>query len=183
MNNVITSRRFSHSRTRFATNSGPLSLRMVLLSACDVAFLKPLGHAFQIRADESRGGVAVAKVMELDRSGMQCVAKVASIRPDHPSKPLKRLAAVATRPVHNPFPKDSRLLFGRKSLIVSDFLTLAWIVAHYHEERPHQGKENEVLIRGTNKPSKRQEASVPIGDIACRQRLGGLLKHYSLKAA
>jgi len=68
-------------------------------------------------------------------------------------------------------------------LIVTDFLIPVWVGAHYHEERPHQGKENEVLIRGSKKPSKREEASVPIGEIQCQQCLGGLLKHYSRKAA
>jgi hypothetical protein len=50
--------------------------------------------------------------------------------------------------------------------------------AHYHQERPHQGKGNVVLFPG---PSGRGGK----GDrpIQCRERLGGLLKYYSWEAA
>lgn len=64
------------------------------------------------------------------------------------------------------------------------------MVTHYHEERPHQAKENDPLIRASSEPPKKRRKAaapppdvVPIGDIKCRQRLGGLLKHYSRKAA
>lgn len=67
------------------------------------------------------------------------------------------------------------------------------MVAHYHEERPHQAKENDPLIRGSSEPTKKKpkgrKASAPppdvvkIGDIKCRPRLGGLLKHYERRAA
>ncbi|MDP1798992.1 MAG: hypothetical protein Q8K78_15975, partial [Planctomycetaceae bacterium] len=70
---------------------------------------------------------------------------------------------------------------------------VAEMVAHYHEERPHQAKDNETLRRPSaklpkKKPKGRKESAppsdiVPIGDIQCRQRLGGLLKHYSRRAA
>ena len=66
------------------------------------------------------------------------------------------------------------------------------MVAHYHEERPHQAKENDPLVRGSSEPTTknpkgRKESApppdvVPLGDITCRQRLGGLLKHFSPKA-
>lgn len=58
------------------------------------------------------------------------------------------------------------------------------MVTHYHEERPHQAKENDPLIRASSEPTKKRRKAaapppdvVPIGDIKCRQRLGGLLKH------
>jgi putative transposase len=61
---------------------------------------------------------------------------------------------------------------------------------YYHEERPHQGLENELVIKGsrTKKLSKsgakRSEiVSIPISEIRCKERLGGLLKSYSRKAA
>lgn len=67
------------------------------------------------------------------------------------------------------------------------------MVTHYHEERPHQGKENETLRTSsvevsTKKPQGRKKSApppdvVPLSDITCRQRLGGLLKHDSRKAA
>jgi len=39
---------------------------------------------------------------------------------------------------------------------------------HYHEERPHQGLGNELIVRKTT--------VVGTGPIECRERLGGLLK-------
>jgi putative transposase len=46
---------------------------------------------------------------------------------------------------------------------------------HYHEERPHQGLDNELIAP---KP-----AVVGTGAIKCRERLGGLLKFYNREAA
>jgi putative transposase len=53
---------------------------------------------------------------------------------------------------------------------------------HYHAERPHQGLDNEVpkLI---GKQRKRRPDLIPLSDVACQKRLGGLLKHYHRKAA
>jgi putative transposase len=55
-------------------------------------------------------------------------------------------------------------------------------VEHYHGERPHQGLDNE-LPKPSRKKRKRQPDLIPLSDIACRTRLGGLLKHYHRKAA
>ena len=61
---------------------------------------------------------------------------------------------------------------------------------YYHEERPHQGLENELVIDGarTKKRSKpgttqSEAVSIPISEIRCKERLGGLLKSYSRRAA
>lgn len=56
------------------------------------------------------------------------------------------------------------LIFGERHLeyIVKEF------VKHYHEERPHQGLDNEII----DPPPK------GTGEIVCRERLGGLLKFY-----
>lgn len=49
--------------------------------------------------------------------------------------------------------------------------------AHYHAERPHQGLGNELI-------DKRAEAANDNrGAVACRERLGGLLKFYERRAA
>lgn len=83
---------------------------------------------------------------------------------------------------------DYFVVFGEEHMnhLVSE------MVAHYHEERPHQAKENDPLTLAPSEPAKKKtkgrKASappdvVPIGDIQCSQRLGGLLKHYSRKAA
>jgi putative transposase len=55
--------------------------------------------------------------------------------------------------------------------------TLIEYVAHYHMERPHQGKGNVVLM-----PAPRQ-AGACLGPPRCRERLGGLLKYYYREAA
>ena len=48
-------------------------------------------------------------------------------------------------------------------------------VEHYNEERPHQGRDNLPLGGAGPDPGG--------GEVVCRERLGGLLKHYSRRAA
>ncbi|WP_254508186.1 integrase core domain-containing protein [Anatilimnocola floriformis] len=60
---------------------------------------------------------------------------------------------------------------------------------HYHTERPHQGEgiANELLNRtkkrGRPKKQPALDVSLPLNEVQCSQRLGGLLKHYFRKAA
>jgi transposase InsO family protein len=70
----------------------------------------------------------------------------------------------------------SRLvLFGECSL----WHVLTEYVTHFHHERPHQGKGNEVLIpMPCSKPQRGDH-----GRLQCRERLGGLLKFYNREAA
>ena len=65
------------------------------------------------------------------------------------------------------------ILFGEKSLryVLTEYL------AHYHPERPPQGKGNVMLF-----PSAQAESDSE-GMIECRERLGGLLRYYHYKAA
>ena len=65
------------------------------------------------------------------------------------------------------------MLFGERAL----WHVLTEYVAHYHQERPHQGKENVVLIPASHHSQERQ------GTLCCRKRLGGLLKYYDRAAA
>jgi putative transposase len=65
------------------------------------------------------------------------------------------------------------ILFGERSL----WHVLNEYVKHYHEERPHQGKGN-VILMPTAHPSHRHKARV-----RCHERLGGLLKYYDQEAA
>jgi putative transposase len=63
----------------------------------------------------------------------------------------------------------------------------SWL-EYYLTERPHQSKENELLVPVSAPPRKRRHASkkadLPsVRDVRCRKRLGGLLKHYYRKAA
>jgi putative transposase len=54
-------------------------------------------------------------------------------------------------------------------------------VAHYHEERPHQGLDNNLIVPGRPPP---EDDSIPsLRQVVCRQRLGGLLRHYERHAA
>jgi hypothetical protein len=65
------------------------------------------------------------------------------------------------------------ILFGERSLwhVLNEYM------AHYHAERPHQGKGNMILF-----PSDRPEQGRE-GSIHCHERLGGLLKYSDREAA
>jgi transposase InsO family protein len=65
------------------------------------------------------------------------------------------------------------LLFGERSL----WHALTEYVTHFHQERPHQGKGN-VILMPFRPPNQRRD-----GPIQCRERLGGLLKYYDREAA
>ena len=73
---------------------------------------------------------------------------------------------------------DYFVVFGQRHM---DHLCREF-VEHYHAERPHQGLDNELPVPRRGK-KKRQTDLIPLGDVACRSRLGGLLKHYYRKAA
>jgi len=64
------------------------------------------------------------------------------------------------------------ILFGERSLRRA----LQNYLAHYHEERNHQGKNNVLLFPrlGTGRPAD---------PVQCRERLGGLLRYYHREAA
>jgi len=71
------------------------------------------------------------------------------------------------------FPRATHLVvFGEAHLryLLDHFLE------HYHLERPHQGLGNRVL-------SDPPLAAYASGAIECKQRLGGVLKHYCHQAA
>jgi hypothetical protein len=65
------------------------------------------------------------------------------------------------------------LLFGERSL----WHALTEYVTHFHQERPHQGKGN-VILMPFRPPNLRRD-----GPIQGRERLGGLLKYYDREAA
>jgi hypothetical protein len=64
------------------------------------------------------------------------------------------------------------IFFGEPALrcVVEQFLI------HYHGERAHQGLDHQLLEPGP-------EVGQREGAIACRERLGGLLKYYHRQAA
>lgn len=67
---------------------------------------------------------------------------------------------------------DRMIFFGEQALrnAVTEFL------AHYHSERNHQGLEHKIIDPGP-------EVGRTEGEIACRERLGGLLQYYHRAAA
>lgn len=81
---------------------------------------------------------------------------------------------------------DYFVVLGQKHM---DYL-VSEMLAYYHQERPHQSKGNDPLTIDegkSEKPAAKKEESPPnvvsISQIRCRQRLGGLLKHYYRQAA
>jgi len=79
---------------------------------------------------------------------------------------------------------DYFVVFGQQHM---DYLCSEF-VEHYHAERPHQGKDNELLLptfqrKGRANAKLEPSDTVPLQDIRCRERLGGLLKHYYREAA
>ena len=67
---------------------------------------------------------------------------------------------------------DRLILFGEGSLRK----TIHQFLAHYHTERNHQGLDNRLIDPG-------EEAKQVAGQIACRERLGGMLRYYYRDAA
>jgi len=61
--------------------------------------------------------------------------------------------------------------------------------AHYHQERSHQSMENEPTTtpkkrgRPNTKRGNVEDEILPLADVRCKQRLGGLLKSYLRIAA
>ena len=49
-------------------------------------------------------------------------------------------------------------------------------IAHYHGERNHQGLGNKIIEPG-------EAIGQTVGEIECRERLGGLLRYYYRAAA
>jgi len=64
------------------------------------------------------------------------------------------------------------VFFGEKSLRKA----LREFTAYYHEERNHQGIENNIIRLG-------REVGRTGGDIHRRERLGGMLSYYHREAA
>ncbi len=54
--------------------------------------------------------------------------------------------------------------------------TVAEYIEHYHTERNHQGLDNQLILK------PRDDAPTK-GNVACRERLGGLLHYYYRRAA
>ncbi|MBI1246746.1 transposase [bacterium] len=76
---------------------------------------------------------------------------------------------------------DHFIVFGQSHF---DFIVREY-VAHYHEERPHQGIGNVLLLQRGEPECEGTDDEVPalsMADIQCQERLGGILKSYSRAA-
>jgi putative transposase len=69
------------------------------------------------------------------------------------------------------------IVFGERHLhqILASWLTF------YHHHRPHQGLGNVPIL--TALPAAESIESFHLDDVVCHESLGGLLKHYTRKAA
>ncbi len=80
---------------------------------------------------------------------------------------------------------DHFIVFGHKHM----YALYRELKIHYHEERPHQGLENELIVgpkrtkRSKAKSKSSEPISIPTSEIPCKERLGGLLKCNNHKAA
>ncbi len=74
---------------------------------------------------------------------------------------------------------DYFVCFGKRHL---DYL-IRQFGEHYHEERPHQGIDNNLPVRKKRRKKPTDESTISIASIGCKSRLGGLLKHYYRRAA
>ncbi|MEX2170033.1 MAG: integrase core domain-containing protein [Pirellulales bacterium] len=72
---------------------------------------------------------------------------------------------------------DHFLVFGEKHF---DYLCREF-VDYYHADRPHQGLDNRLIIQ--RPPPKECAPTVPLGQVECRKRLGGVLNSYHRAAA
>ena len=55
-----------------------------------------------------------------------------------------------------------------------NYLIETWL-EHYHTARPHQGLDNELIVRG---PPPDSPPDGVVGKIVCESRLGGVIKSY-----
>ena len=67
---------------------------------------------------------------------------------------------------------DRMIFFGENSLRHA----IAQFVEHYHQERNHQGLDNKLIV-------PEDDVGKQNGEIASRERLGGMLRYYHRKAA
>jgi hypothetical protein len=64
------------------------------------------------------------------------------------------------------------IFFGERPLRAA----VVAFLAHYHVERNHQALDNRLIDPG-------EEVGRTAGEVVCRERLGGILRHYHRKAA
>ena len=130
---------------------------------------------------EGTGFLAHCRYLLHDRDSKYC----ASFRELIEAEKVKALALPPKSPNLNAYAErwvrsvkeeclSKLILFGERSLRRA----LHHYELHYHQERNHQGKDNNLLF-----PQLMQEAYSNYGKVRRRERLGGLLKYYDREAA
>ena len=132
--------------------------------------------------DEETGHLGGQRYLLHDRDTKFCpafreVLRSAGVRPVALPPRSPNLNAFAERWVRSVKQEClSRLiLFGEASLRRA----LTEYIAHFHAERNHQGKQNQIQILF---PPPVRERSTGKGRVRCDERLGGLLKYYTRAA-
>ena len=67
---------------------------------------------------------------------------------------------------------DRMIFFGESSLKAA----VVGFLVHYHAERNHQGLGNNLIAAG-------EEVGSAAGEVACRERFGGMLRYYYYQKA
>lgn len=120
-----------------------------------------------------------SKYLIMDRDPLFCasfreILKARGIKPIRLPPKTPNLNALAERFVRSVKEEclSHLVFFSEKSLRIA----LKEYVEHYHHERNHQGKDNELLFpRSEHTPQSNSE-------VKCKERLGGLLKYYYREA-
>jgi putative transposase len=142
----------------------------------------------EVFVKQARGDGLRVRYVQRDRYGKFGEAFDAALRrrhieavPSHPQAPntqafVERFIGSIRRECLNHL-----VFFGTKHL---DSVIRSWL-EHYHAERPHQGRENELLVPSQRFTKRKvsDPATFSLRDVRCRKRLGGLLKHYERIAA
>jgi putative transposase len=130
--------------------------------------------------DEETGHLGGQRYLLHDRDTKFCpafreVLRSAGVRPVALPPRSPNLNAFAERWVRSVKQEclSKLILFGEASLRRA----LTEYIAHFHSERNHQGKQNQILF-----PLPVREQSTGKGGVCCDERLGGLLKYYTRSA-
>jgi len=131
--------------------------------------------------DEESGHLRGQRYLLHDRDTKFCpafrdVLRTAGVRPIVLPPQSPNLNAFAERWIRSVKQEclSKLILFGEASLRRA----LTEYIAHFHSERNHQGKENQLLF-----PTRAPDRSEIRTGVRCDERLGGLLKYYRGEAA
>jgi putative transposase len=138
--------------------------------------------------EQARGQKLRVATMQRDRDSKFTKAMDQSLRSQHVKVKLNGYRSPNTNAFVERFVQtiqqeclDRFVVFGEQHMdrICEEFLE------HYHTERPHQGEgiDNQLLIRSRKRRTMKGGGNFSLDEIQHSERLGGLLKSYSRRAA